>query len=144
MKKGLLLFLLICLSGAAFANPVIIDPIGSTAFVAVLGSAMVVEASIIAILLLFFDMRIGPVFAALFAGNLALYFIVFLPLLDAAPSLWIPETVIVAIEGTFIKIISFYDTFQMDSFKSLKWKYAFIISAVGNIVSYYVGAVMNT
>jgi hypothetical protein len=82
-----------------------------------------------------------PVFLILFAGNLGIYFVVFVPVLDAMISLLVAEMLIVGLEGTFIKLISLSEIFQLETFTQLKWKYAFIIAAVGNIVSYYVGAV---
>jgi len=143
MRKWSILFLLLCSAGVAFANPIIIDPIGGLAYVIVLGSAIGVEVAIITILLFFFDMSPAPVFIALFIGNLTVYFAVFLPLLDAVSNLWVAEGLIVALDGVLIKAISRYELFQLETFTQLKWEYAFLIAAVGNIVSYYVGAVIS-
>ena len=82
-----------------------------------------------------------PVFLILFAGNICFYFAIFVPILGAITSLLVAEIAIVGIEGTFIKLISLSDIFQLETFTQLKWKYAFIIAAVGNIASYYVGTV---
>jgi hypothetical protein len=54
-----------------------------------------------------------------------------------------PPRFLLALDGIVIKIICLYDTFQQETFKGLKWEYAFLIAAVGNIVSYYVGAVIS-
>ncbi len=140
MRKWVLLFLLLYPASIAFANPVIIpDP----ANIIVLGSAFFLEASIMTILLFFFHMSPVPVFLTLFAGNLGIYFVVFVPVLDANLSLLAAEMLIVGLEGTFIKLISLSEIFQLETFTLLKWKYAFIIAASGNIVSYYVGTVMG-
>jgi len=142
MRKWVFLFLLLYPASAALANPVI-DPISGLGYFMVLGSAFALEASIMTILLFFAHMSPVPVFFALLAGNLGIYFVVFVPLLDAALSLLVAEMLIVGLEGTFVKLISSFEVFQLETFTQLKWKYAFIIAAVGNIVSYYVGAVMS-
>ncbi len=126
----------------AFANPVVFDPIGGISSVMVLGSAVTVEVCLVTLLLLFFDMSVKPLFFALFFGNLVLYFVAFLPLLHSLPSLWMAEALIVAADGIMIKVVSLCEIFQGMDFKELKWKYAFLISMLGNSISYYVGAVM--
>jgi len=144
MRKWVLLFLLLYPASVAFANPIIIpDPMGGLAYVIVLGSAMGLEVSIMAILLFFLSMSPVPVFFALLAGNLAIYFVVFLPILDTNLSLLAAEIIIIGLDGTFIKLLSLSETFRMETFKLLKWRYAFIIAALGNTVSYYVGTVMG-
>lgn len=143
MKQKIILCLLFFLADAAYANPVNFDPIGSIANVLVLGSAITVEAGIITLILLFWGTDTKPVYVALFIGNLIVYFAVFLPFLEATSKLWIAEALVVAIDGVFIKVITVYDTFRSDTFRPLRWEYAFIIAGIGNIVSYYVGAAMN-
>lgn len=135
--------MLLCLAGATYANPVNFDPIGSIANVLVLGSAITVEAGIVTLILLFWGTDTKPVYVALFAGNMIVYFAVFLPFLEATSKLWIAEALIVAIDGVLIKVITIYDTFRLDTFRPLKWGYAFLIAAVGNVISYYVGAAMS-
>lgn len=144
MRKWIFLFFLSLPATVAFGNPVIVsDPISTIAYVMVLGSTLGLEVSITTVLLFFFHMSVVPVFFALLIGNLAIYFGVFVFLLDVVPSLLIAEAVLVAIEGAFIKLISFFDTFQLDTFTLLKWRYAFIIAAVSNVVSYYVGTIIG-
>ena len=58
MKKLFIIFLVLFLAEAAFANPVIVDPIGSIGSVMVLGGAITVEACLVTLLLLFFDMSL--------------------------------------------------------------------------------------
>jgi len=140
MRKWFFLFLLFYPASVAFANPVVIpDP----ANIIVLGSALFLEVSIMTILLFFLHMSPVPVFLALFAGNLGIYFAVFVPVLDAMLNLLVAEMLIVGLEGTFIKLISLSEIFQLETFTLLKWKSAFIIATVGNIVSYYVGYLMG-
>ena len=130
------------LAKVAFANPIIVDPLGSIPSVIVLGGAITVEACLVTLLLLFFNMSVKPLFLALFFGNLVLYFVVFLPLLDLLPSLWMTEILIVTADGIMIKLISLCEMFQEMYFKGLKWKYAFLIGMLGNSISYYVGTIM--
>jgi hypothetical protein len=143
MKKFFVIFMVLFSAKVAFANPVIVDPLGSISSVIVLGGAITVEACLATLLLLFFNMSVKPLFLALFFGNLVLYFMVFLPLLDLLPSLWMAEALIVAADGIMIKAISLCEMFQEMDFKGLKWKYAFLIGMLGNSVSYYVGAVIQ-
>jgi len=144
MKKFFAIFLVLFSAKVAFANPVVFDPIGSVGYFMVLGGAITAEVCLVTLLLLFFDMSVKPLFLALFLGNLVLYFAVFLPLLELLPSLWMAEVLIVAADGILIKVISLCELFQEASFKGLKWKYAFLIGMLGNLISYYVGTVMHT
>lgn len=145
MKRFFFIFVILFFATAAYGNPVIIigDPIGSLSYVIVLGGAIVVEACIVTLLLLFFGMSLKPLFWALFFGNLALYFVVFLPLLEFLPSLWMAEVLIVAADGAMIKGLSMHGLFQENDFKGLKWRYALLIAMLGNSLSYCVGAVMQ-
>ena len=143
MKKFFVIFLVLFLAKAAFANPIIIDPLGDVSYVIVLGAAITVEACLVTLLLLFFNMSVKPLFFALFFGNSVLYFVFFLPLLDLLPSLWMAEILIIAADGIMIKIISLCEIFQELDFKKLKWKYAFLVGMLGNSISYCVGAAMQ-
>lgn len=135
-----MIVLLFCLSGTAYANPIIaFDPSNTLAYVLVLGSAAAVEAGIVTLVLLFWGTDPKPVYKALIVGNLVIYFVVFLPLLGFTSRLWIAEAVIVGLDGLLIKMITLFATFQDDTFRPLRWGYAFLIAAVGNVVSYYVG-----
>jgi len=77
MKKFFVIFIVLFSAKVAFANPVLVDPLGSMFSVIVLGSAITVEACIVTLLLLFFNMSVKPLFLAVFLGNLVLYFVVF-------------------------------------------------------------------
>jgi hypothetical protein len=144
MRKWSVLFLLLCLTDVVRANPVIVpDPLSLIGYVTVLASSITVEVSIVTLILIFFDMSIKPVWLGLFVGNLTIYFVLFLPLFHAISSLLVVEGLIVLADGTLIKIISLFDTFQEEAFKGLKWRYAFLVAAIGNISSYYVGTLMH-
>jgi hypothetical protein len=144
MKRWMVIVILFCVSGAAYANPIIVDdPLNTLAYTLVLGSAVAIEAGIVTLILLFWGTNPKPVYKVLIVGNLVIYFAAFLPLLDLTSRLWIAEAVIVGLDGIIIKIITGMETFQDDTFHPLRWGYAFLISAFGNVVSYYVGAVMS-
>jgi len=144
MKRQVFIgFLLLCLSGSAYANPIVFDPIGMMPYILVLGSAFAVEAAIVTLVLLFWGMELKPVFGALVLANVAVYFVIFLPLFEVTSNLWVAEVAIVGLDGLLIKTITRFDVFRDDSFcpVRLRWGYAFIIAAIGNVVSYCVGAV---
>lgn len=113
---------------------------GSIGYAVVLVSASAVEAAIVTFILLFWGVDPLWFYITLILGNLLIYFAVFLPLLDVSSNLLLSETAIVLLDGSLIKIITRYNTFQQETFCPLKWPYVFIIAGVGNLVSYYVGA----
>ena len=114
MKKLFVIFLVLFFAKVAFANPVIVS-FGDVGSIIVLGAAFTVETCLVTLLLLFFGLSVKPLFFALFFGNLVLYFVVFLPLLEFMPSLWMAEVLIVAVEGIMIKVISQCEMFwEMD------------------------------
>lgn len=143
MKKRAVLVFMLSLAGIVWANPVAGPIVSDGGCLIVFMSASMVEVSITAILLFCFDLALKPVWMALFVGNMIIYYVLFLPLLETIPNLLIVEGLIVAADGILIKLVSLFDVFQTQSFKGFPWKYAFIIAAMGNFVSYYVGAVMQ-
>ncbi len=126
----------------ALANPAI-DPFSGLSSILVLFSTLGIEAFIIAIILMFFDMAPGTVFVAFFLGNLVTFFFIFLPLQEAISNLLVAEIVIVGAEGSYIKFLSRFGRFQLESFAGLKWKTAFIVAAIGNAFSYYIGTTVR-
>jgi hypothetical protein len=80
-------------------------------------------------------------FLALFIGNAVIYFAVFLPLFNRTSSLWVSEAAVVVLDGLLIKVITRLDAFQQDTFRPVRWVYVFVVAAIGNSVSYYVGLV---
>jgi len=143
MKKSAWLVLFLLCSSAAFANPVVstMESLFSATTVVVF-FAILVETSAVTILLWFFDMSVKPVYFAFFIGNLAVYLLVFLPVIRSDVHWIAAEGIAVMCDGIAIKIISLFDSVQEASFKALKWRYVVFISVVGNIVSYYVGAIL--
>ena len=145
MKRWIIIVLMFYLASVAYANPVIFpDPVHILAYVLVLGSAVAIEAGIVTLILMFWGTEVKQVYAAVAIGNLIIYFAAFLPLLNITSSLWIAETTIVGLDGVLIKMITLCDIFRDDTFRPLRWGYAFLIAAVGNIVSYYVGVAISS
>jgi hypothetical protein len=142
VKKWAIIFVLL-FPAVAFANPARFGPFGSIKMFIVLGSAFGAEVSLITVILFFCHIEPVPAFFTVLAGNLAIYFALFLPILSSFDNLLIAEVVIVATDGAFIKAISQFDTFQMEDFKGLKWPTALIIAAAGNALSYYIGTVIG-
>ena len=144
MKKWLVLIVLLYPAATAFANPVIVfDPFNIIRYILVLGSALGLEVLVATIILFFFHIAVVPALIALFAGNLLMYFAIFQPVLSATGNVPVSEAVIITAEGIFIKAISSFDTFRLEDFRGLKWTSAFIISAVGNMLSYGAGSVIS-
>jgi len=142
-KKWTVFVILLYPAATAFANPVNFDPGSWIAFVIVFGATFGLEAFVVTAILFFCRMAIYPSLIALFIGNITIYFIIFKPLLSAVDNVLVAEVLIIIVEGIFIKIISSFDIFQLEDFKGLKWRTAFIASAVGNALSYYSGAIIS-
>jgi len=140
VKRGVIIGVVsLCLVGSTYANPVTFHPVDVVPYALIVGSAVVVEAGIATLLLLFWGTETKPLYAALIAGNLAIYLVVFLPLLDNTSNVWFAEGVIVGLDGLLIKILTLFDVFQDDTFRPLRWRYAFLIATVSNVVSYCIG-----
>jgi hypothetical protein len=143
MKKWVFLIALLFPATVAFANPTSRPfPMDLVRAVILYGSCFGSEVLLVATILFFCHMAVAPLLIALFAGNLVMYFVIFLPVLSRTGNVPASEAVIVFFEGAFIKVLSRFDTFQSDDFKGLKWITAFIIAAVGNLLSYYSGIVI--
>lgn len=145
MKKSLVLFMLLFTAKTAFANPTAFPPFppfGDISSFIIIGGALLVEVCLVTLFLFFFNMAVKPLFWALFLGNLLIYHVLFLPLLDSLPNTWTAELLIVIADGIMIKLICLCEIFQDIEFRGLKWKYAFIASFLGNLFSYAFGAVI--
>lgn len=143
MKKVIWLILFLLCSSAAFANPIVstMESLFSAATI-VIFFALIVETSAVTILLWFFDMSVKPVYFTFFIGNLTVFLLVFLPVIRSDVNWIAAEWIAVLCDSSAIKIISLFDLFQEATFKSLKWRYVLLVSVIGNIVSYYVGAIL--
>jgi hypothetical protein len=144
MKKWVFLLVLLFPATVAFANPTIIPhPMGLVRSVILYASCFGAEVLLVTTILFFCHMTVVPLLIVLFIGNMVMYFVIFHPVLLATESVLVSEAVIVVVEGAFIKMLSLFDTFQLEDFKGLKWITAFIIAVVGNLLSYYSGIVIG-
>lgn len=144
MKKWMLFLFFAFLAAEVYANPSV-HPSSHLAHLLVAGASIGVEVCLVTLLLVFFNLLPKPVYLELFVGNMAVYFMFFLPFLERVSLLWAGELLVVTLDGLLIKIISNLAGSQGDSFIPLKWRYIFVISALGNFVSYCTGLafVMN-
>jgi hypothetical protein len=144
MKKWVFFIALLFPATTAFANP-------TTAFgqfswiksIILYVSCFGLEVLLVTTILFFCHMAVVPLLIALFAGNVVMYFVIFLPVLSATGNVPASEAVIVAVEGAFIKMLSRFNIFQLEDFRGLKWRTALMIAAVGNLLSYYSGTVIG-
>lgn len=133
-----LFVLLLC--NYAFANP-IIDPVSGMSAVMVTLSTIGLESAITTIALFCLGMSpVAVIFAMLFLNMFTFIFMVF-GMLEVIHSVLIVELMIVTIEAAFIKFMARFDVFIWETFRGISWRAAFIVSTLGNIVSYFVGNV---
>jgi hypothetical protein len=125
----------------ASANP--IDPIGSVLGLVPVAYILALETIVGTFFLLFAGMSGVNTLPVLYVGNLVVYFAFFLPLRHTGANVLFAETAVVAADGAFMKLLSTFDVFQSDTFTVLKWRYAFIIAALGNAISYYLGTMVR-
>jgi hypothetical protein len=144
MKKWVILILLLFPATIAFANPTTpFAQFGWIKSIILYVSCFGAEVLLVATILFFCHMAVVPLLIALFTGNIVMYFVIFQPVLLATGNVPASEAVIVAVEGAFIKMLSRFDTFQLEDFRGLKWRTALIIAAAGNLLSYYSGTVIG-
>jgi hypothetical protein len=142
-KKWIFFLILLYPATTVFANPTGID-LGTLAGIVIfLFPILALESFVVTDVLFLSRMAVVPSLFAIFIGNLVMYFIVFTPFLYESSNVPAAEFLIIIIEGIYIKAISRFSVFQMDNFNGLKWRTAFIASAVGNALSYYIGTLMS-
>jgi hypothetical protein len=144
MKQRIIIVLLFCLSGAAYANPMVMfDPLHKAVYAMAVVTALTAEAGLVSLLLVFWGIDLKQAYAALRVGNLFLYCAAFLPLLALLANTWFAEAIIVGLDGLLIKTLTLHKAFREENFRPLKWEYAFLIALAGNLISYFIGAVTN-
>jgi hypothetical protein len=140
MRRRFLVALLLLTPVLAQANPVIINPASLLAFCYVAFWAFVVEAGLVALLLLFRGLAPLRVFMAFFMANGLIFFFLFQPLLDRE---WLPlpvlEVMVVLIDSLVIKLLVSLNALQGDDYGGVSWSFSTVISGVGNAASYLVG-----
>ncbi|MFA5239477.1 MAG: hypothetical protein WC476_07195 [Phycisphaerae bacterium] len=144
MKKWVFFIALLFPATTVLANPT--DPLAPFGWIKLgifYASCFGLEVLLVATILFFCHMAVLPLLIALFTGNAVMYFVIFQPILSATENVPVSEAVIVVVEGVFIKILSSFDNFQLEDFKGLKWRTAFIVAAMGNLLSYYSGSIIG-
>ncbi len=139
MRSKLLILIVMLLPWVAHANPVMLEPQSLVAFGIVAFFALVVESGIATLAVIGFGGLIVPFFMILVVANVAVFFSVFLPLIDSIP-LWILEPAVVLLDGLVIKILTSLPYLEGSS---VTWQRAFTASLLGNIASYFVGVIAN-
>ena len=129
---------------AAFcsANPVVIDPTSLIAFGIVAFAAFVVEAGIIALVLMFSGLAPTRILLAFLSINAAIYWSAFFPLIQAEKiSLLGLETMVVLVDAAVLMVLSRFEFFQGSEFERLRFSNALLASVAGNAASFFVGVV---
>jgi hypothetical protein len=137
--------LLLLLPTAAEANPSISQEewlgIGKQIFRLIVFALTVLcfEAIVVAAVLLCFQVFSPYLFMAIFAANFIFYLLLFIPLYFITDNVLLSEAAIVVVECAVIKLLACMPIFQMENFTGLKWRFAFMASCIGNLVSYALG-----
>ncbi len=143
-RSATVILALVAVPCIAYANPVVINPASLLAFWVVVLFALVVEAGIAALVVTFSGMSPLRVFLGFLAGNAAIYFFAFRPLLDRETiPLAALEFGVVTADAAVIKLLSTIEVFQSDSFTRLSWLRAVIAAGAGNAFSYFIGRVAS-
>lgn len=120
----------------AMANPVILNPTSLPAFTIVVFCAFMVEAASVALLLTVCRLQPLRIFPAYFPIKATVLLFLFRPLLERNWSIPLLEFLVVCANGLAIKILAGFGGMQTDAYGKLSWLSAFMISALGNAVSF--------
>lgn len=101
-------------------------------------AALVVEAGVVALFLIFSGLFPLRTFGAFFLINFAVFAFLFFPLLRRIP-LPLLEVIVVVVDGAAIKLLTFLSAFQGDEFQRVSWQRAGLASVAGNAASFFVG-----
>lgn len=144
MRRWLVVLFGLFLPMAAWANPVVIEPTSLVAFMVVAFWALVVEAGVVALLLIWRGLNPIRIFLCYGVTNALVFLLVFEPLLNSGkatvPAL---EVLVVALDAVAIKLLTCLDGLQGDDYKAVSWLHALFISCLGNMVSYFIGNIAS-
>lgn len=144
MRRWLLIVFCVLVPIVARANPVILNPSSLIAFVVVAFWALIVEAGIVALLLMFAGLAPLRFFGGYLIANIAVFIFVFCPLQQrAALPLPVLEVLVVAIDAVSIKVLSQCAPFQGDSYRNASWWLAGLASLAGNAASFFIGVIAS-
>ena len=128
----------------AQANPVSVNPSSFLAFSFVAFAALVVEAGVVALVLTFAGLAPWRFFIGFFLANLAVFLLVFCPLLARETVPWYAlEILVVAIDAMAIKLLSQIDLLQAYGYRGVSWRLAGSAALVGNGLSFFVGVIAS-
>lgn len=144
MRRTLFVTLGLLVPLLARANPVIIDPGSLVAFGIVAFAAFVVEAGLVALLLLFRGLAPLRFFGAFFLVNFAVFAGFFQPLLrhEGLP-LPVLEAGVVALDGAGLWLLSRLAALQGNAYRGVSWWQAGLTALAGNAASFWVGVVAS-
>jgi hypothetical protein len=129
---------------AAQANPYILNEKSLLAFGVVAFWAFIVEAGVVALILLCRGLAPLRFFGAYFVANALVFFFVFQPLVGRE---WLPlvvlELIVVLIDAAVIKFLARFSSLQGEGFSRISWLYAITSSGIGNLLSFFVGYLIS-
>jgi hypothetical protein len=144
MRRRTLIALGLLTPFVARANPYILNPSSFLAFCTVAFWALVVESGIVALLLTVSGLATFRAFLALLVLNLAVFIFGFWPLVDEHRlPIAVLELLVVAVDGTSIKLVASFEFFQGNGFRGVSWRRAGVISLIGNAASFFVGVIAS-
>jgi len=138
MRRWLIIALCVLFPFAARANPYILNPSSLLAFAVVAFMALIVEAGIVALVLLFAGLSPLRLFGAFWLTNCAIFFFLFCPLQQRL-SLPLLEALVVLTDAICIKMLSKIPALQGDTYSNLGWMFAGFTSLAGNAASLCIG-----
>lgn len=126
------------------ADPIVINPSSMIAFYIVVGTALIVETGIVSGLLAFRGVAPLNLFTGYLITNVSVYLLIFgLPFPGHSSPALLKEIFVVFLDGMAIKLLVSLLVFQGDNYRNVTWWLAFLISTVGNAVSYMIGVIAN-
>lgn len=138
--RVVLLTVVLCWPWTASANPVSINPVSLIAFGIVAFWALVVEAGVVAILLLFSGLAPLRTMGGYLGTNAAVFVFLFFPIMqEQFFPLWLLEVGVVWLDATAIQMLSQKPYFQGDDYRSVSSRQSWLISLAGNAASFFVG-----
>ena len=142
MRARLAIAVLVMMPLIVRANPVAIDGQSLIAFGIVAFWALVIESGIATLTLISSGIMIVPSFGTLVVANISLFLFAFLPLTSRV-SLWFLEPGVVLADAFLIKLVVSAPFVQGGSFVGVSWRRALVASLLGNVASYFVGALAS-
>jgi len=139
-----LLAVVLCWPWTVSANPVSINPVSLIAFGIVAFWALVVEAGVVTILLLFSGVVPLRTMAGYLIANAAVFVFLFFPAMqERFLPLWLLEVGVVWLDATAIQMLSRKPYFQGDDYRAVSLRRSWLISLTGNAASFFVGILAN-